>query len=82
MQLDDTHLPTCSGHRLNPVEKVWWLLKHYITANRNFGSLAEMNLAILRFLAGFTPAQLLSLTNCDVIRRAQAAFIPAGQNFR
>lgn len=75
-------LPTYSGHRLNPVEKVWWLLKQYISANRNFGSLAELDRAVLHCFAGFTPAQLLGLTNCDVNRHAQAAFVTAGQNFQ
>lgn len=65
------YLPTYSGHQLNPVEKVWWQLKRYIAANRNFRSLDELDAAIHRCLRSFTPVALLALTNCDVVRRAQ-----------
>jgi transposase len=65
------YLPTYSGHQLNPVEKVWWQLKRFIAANRNFRSLDELDAAIHRCLRSFTPAALLALTNCDVVRRAQ-----------
>ena len=72
-RLQLVYLPTYCGHRLNPVEKVWWQLKRFIAANRNFTSLAQLDAAIHRCLRSFTPASLLALTNCDVNRKAQAA---------
>jgi putative transposase len=74
-RLQLVYLPTYSGHRLNPVEKVWWQLKRFIAANRNFSSLAQLDAAIHRCLRSFTPAALLALTNCDVSRKAQAALL-------
>lgn len=71
------YLPTYSGHELNPVEKVWWRLKQYIAANRNFLSLADLDAAIHRCCRAFTPDLLLALTNCHVNRAAQAALAPA-----
>ena len=71
-RLNLMYLPTYSGHQLNPVEKVWWQLKRFIAANRNFRSLDELDAAIHRCLRSFTPVALLALTNCDVVRRAQA----------
>jgi putative transposase len=69
------YLPTYAGHVLNPVEKVWWHLKGYIAANRNFRSLADLDVAIRRCLdaCACTHEALLRLCNCDVMRRAQAA---------
>lgn len=73
VRLELVYLPTYSGHRLNPVEKVWWDLKDEIAANRCFKSLAELDAAIRRYFAGLTPADLLTLANCEVVRTAQAA---------
>jgi transposase len=74
------YLPTYSGHELNPVEKVWWRLKQYIAANRNFLSLADLDAAIHRCCRSFTPDMLLTLTNCQVNRTAQSALSgPLGQ---
>jgi len=73
VRLELVYLPTYSGHRLNPVEKVWWDLKDEIAANRCFQSLAELDAAIRRYFAGLTPADLLALANCEVVRMAQAA---------
>jgi transposase len=67
------YLPTYSSHRLNPVEKVWWDLKHNIAANRCFKSLAELDQAIHRYFANFSPERALCLTNCEVTRTAQSA---------
>ncbi len=66
------YLPTYSGHRLNPVEKVWWALKAKIAANRAFRNLAELDAAIRGYFADFLPARALALTNCEVVRLAQA----------
>ena len=70
VRLELIYLPTYSGHRLNPVEKVWWHLKAEIAANRCFKSLAELDAAIRRYFARLTPAGLLALVNCEVVRTA------------
>lgn len=66
------YLPTYSGHRLNPVEKVWWALKGQIAANRAFGNLAELDTAIRDYFADFPPARALALVNCELVRQAVA----------
>ncbi len=65
------YLPTYSGHRLNPVEKVWWALKANIAANRAFRNLAELDAAIHGYFADFPPARVLALINCELVRQAQ-----------
>ena len=72
-RLQLVYLPTYSGHQLNPVEKVWHAVKGYITANRSFKSLAELDQAIRRYFAGFTNEDALRLVNCEVVRAAQTA---------
>lgn len=67
------YLPTYSGHRLNPVEKVWWALKDKIAANRAFRNLVELDTAIRGYFADFPPARALALANCAVVRQALAA---------
>jgi transposase len=62
------HLPAYSGHKSNPVEKVWWALKAQIAANRLYASLEEVQDAIDGFFARFTPETAMRLT---------AAYIPA-----
>jgi transposase len=74
-RLQLVYLPTYTGHRLNPVEKVWWQLKRSIAANRNFTDLAQLEATVQRCLRGFRPAALLRLTNCEVIRQAQRALV-------
>jgi transposase len=64
------YLPTYSGHRLNPVEKVWWALKGQIAANRAFRTLAELDAAIRAYFADFSPARALALVNCELGRQA------------
>jgi putative transposase len=66
------YLPTYSGHRLNPVEKVWWALKAKIAANRAFRTLAELDTAIRGFFADFPPRNALRLANCEAVRLALA----------
>ena len=56
------YLPTYSGHRLNPVENVWWAL-----------NLTELDAAIREYFADFSPASALALVNCSVVRQALAA---------
>jgi transposase len=67
------YLPTYSGHRLNPVEKIWWDLKKEIAANRCFKSLAELDTALARYFASLTKERALRLVNSEVVRTAQAA---------
>ena len=75
------YLPTYSGHRLNPVEKVWWALTGNtrtrpargasVAANRAFRNLAELDAAIQRYFADFPHARVLALINCELVRKAQ-----------
>lgn len=67
------YLPTYSGHRLNPVEKIWWDLKAHIAANRCFKSLAELEAALDRYCISLTRLRVLRLINSEVVRAAQAA---------
>ncbi|MEP7359335.1 MAG: IS630 family transposase, partial [Anaerolineales bacterium] len=67
------YLPTYSGHRLNPVEKVWWALKGNIAANRAFRNLAELDAAIRDYFADFPPVRALALVNCELVRQAVAS---------
>ena len=75
------YLPTYSGHLLNPIEKVWWLLKQHIAANRNYRSLEQLQSMIQQWLAAQQPDNLLALINSDVTRRAsRQALCRAGVN--
>jgi transposase len=55
------YLPAYSGHRENPVEKVWWRLKDRVAANRLHGSIAALEDAVHDFFASFTPQAALQL---------------------
>lgn len=66
------YLPTYSGHRLNPVERVWNVLKDNIAADRSFQTLAELDQAIHRHFAAFTCADALRQMNGELPRAAQA----------
>jgi len=72
-RLQLVYLPTYSGHRLNPVEKVWRVLKDHIAANRSFRSLAELDQAIRRHFAAFTCTAALRQMNGELAQTAQAA---------
>jgi transposase len=72
-RLQLVYLPTYSGHQLNPVEKVWGVLKNHIAANRSFQSLVELDRAIRRHFASFTCADGLRLMNGELARAAQAS---------
>ncbi len=54
-------LPRYSGHRQNPVEKVWWRLKQQVAANRLHGSIEALEAAIHQFCADLTPQITLKL---------------------
>jgi transposase len=49
------YLPAYSGHRHNPVEKVWWRLKGQIAANRLHGSIEALVAAIHTFFPSSSP---------------------------
>jgi transposase len=55
------YLPAYSGHKHNPVEKVWWRLKDQIAANRLHGSIDALVAAIHGFFTTFTPQDALRL---------------------
>jgi transposase len=61
MQVQLLFLPAYSGHRHNPVEKVWWRLKDQIAANRLHDSIDAMVVAIHDFFATFTSEDALRL---------------------
>jgi transposase len=54
-------LPAYSGHRYNPIEKVWWHLKQQVAANRLHGSIDELVNSVHRYFAARTPAETLKL---------------------
>ena len=54
-------LPAYSGHRYNPIEKVWWHLKQQVAANRLHGSIDALVDAVHRYFASRTPEQTLKL---------------------
>lgn len=54
-------LPAYSGHRYNPIEKVWWHLKQQVAANRLHGSIDALVGAVDRYFACRTPAETLKL---------------------
>lgn len=78
-RLQLVYLPTYSGHALNPVEKVWWRLKQFVAANRNFRCLDDLDAAVHLCCRSFTPDVLIGLTNCPVNRAAQAALSPTAE---
>jgi transposase len=64
-------LPTYAGHALNPVEKVWWLLKHKVAANRCFKNLAALVQFIQRHFDTLSTASVMRLINSPIARQAQ-----------
>lgn len=73
------YLPAYSGHKSNPVEKVWWALKEQIAANRLYASLEEVQDAIDGFFARFNREAALRLTNAYVPAPGLARERPEGQ---
>lgn len=70
-RLQLAHLPTYSGHRLNPVEKVWWQFKGYIAANRCVRSRAELDALAGTWFQRLQPAEVLTLTGRYIERLAR-----------
>lgn len=62
------YLPTYSGHKQNPVEKVWWALKEEIAANYLWPSLQALEDAIHGFFAELSPEKALRLTRRAALR--------------
>jgi transposase len=54
-------LPAYSGHKYNPIEKVWWHLKQQVAANRLHGSIDALVGAVDRYFTSRTPEQTLKL---------------------
>jgi transposase len=67
------YLPAYSGHKSNPVEKVWWALKAEIAANRLYPSLEAIQDAIHGFFASFNREAAQQLTARYV---AEPAILP------
>jgi transposase len=65
------YLPTYSGHRLNPVEKVWWRFKGVVAANRCVRSLAELDAVARAWFEQLTPDVVLALANSRIARLAR-----------
>jgi transposase len=66
------YLPSYSGHKSNPVEKVWWALKAQVAANHLYESLEAVQDAIVGFFAQFSREAALRLT---------ARYVPTPQLF-
>jgi transposase len=49
------YLPAYSGHKENPVEKVWWRLKSQIAANRLHQDIDALVAGVHQFFASFSP---------------------------
>jgi putative transposase len=56
------YLPAYSGHKSNPVEKVWWALKDQVAANQLYASVEAVQDAIVGFFAQFSRQAALRLT--------------------
>lgn len=61
------YLPAYSGHKSNPVEKVWWALKEACAANEMYASLEAVQDAIHGFFARFNRGAALQLTSGYVL---------------
>lgn len=60
-RLELVWLPSYSGHKQNPVEKVWWRLKDKVAANRLHSNIDSLVDAVHQFFASFTPEAALKL---------------------
>lgn len=72
-RIEVIYLPAYSGHKSNPVEKVWWALKAEIAANRLYPSLEAIEDAIHGFFASFSREAAHRLTARSV---AEPALLP------
>jgi transposase len=60
-QLYLEYLPKYAVHRDNPIEKLWWRLKGFITANRCCHSMDELLAIADKFFKQLTPDQVFQL---------------------
>ncbi len=60
-QLQLAYLPKYAAHRDNPIEKLWWRLKGFITANRCCRSMEELLAVADKFFKQLTPDQVFQL---------------------
>lgn len=59
--LELAYLPKYAVHRDNPIEKLWWRLKGFITANRCCPSMDELLVVADKFFKQLTPDQVFQL---------------------
>ncbi len=55
------YLPTYTGHRENPVEKIWWRLKSQVAANRLHRDIDALVTCVHDFFSSFTPQEARQL---------------------
>ncbi len=60
-QIELIYLPKFGGHQDNPVEKLWWHLKGYVTANRCCRCITELVSVVERYFAHLTPEKVIQL---------------------
>ena len=70
------YLPGYSGHKTNPVEKVWGALKDAYFADAMHASREAVQDAIHAFFAGFSRQRALQLTRSAARAPAEAATLP------
>jgi transposase len=59
--LELIYLPKYAAHRDNPIEKLWWRLKGFVTANRCCRSMDELLAIADKFFKQLTPDQVFQL---------------------
>lgn len=59
--LELIYLPKYAVHRDNPIEKLWWRLKGFVTANRCCRSMDELLAVADKFLKRITPEEVFQL---------------------
>ena len=52
-------LPTYAAHEVNPIERIWGLMKSAVAANRLMGSIEALTASAGRFFAALAPHPLL-----------------------
>jgi hypothetical protein len=52
-------LPRYAAHEVNPVERIWGLMKGAVAADRLAGSIEELTVAARRFFSDLTPHPVL-----------------------
>lgn len=60
-QLQVAYLPKYAAHRDNPIEKLWWRLKGFVTANRCCRSMEDLLAVADKFFQQLTPEQVFQL---------------------